>query len=171
MAGLLEGATGVLVDGKWRAGGAAAQVRGKFALVAALVDGAVRVDVRVRARARLVAVSLGADGAVARAAVEHAGGTEHIAAPGRDSGGCPNDPAYMIFDSLFLRRYPLPGVSPGTKVPGWVASAPTPAEQASQIGVDPDGLERTVARWNTACAEGSPAPSEPRAARSPTSTG
>jgi acyl-CoA reductase-like NAD-dependent aldehyde dehydrogenase len=30
LAGLLEGATGVLVDGKWRAGGAAAQVRDKF---------------------------------------------------------------------------------------------------------------------------------------------
>ena len=30
MAGLLEGATGVLVDGKWRSGGAAAPVRDKF---------------------------------------------------------------------------------------------------------------------------------------------
>jgi len=65
-----------------------------------------------------------------------------------------NDPAYMIFDSQFLRRYPLPGVSPGTAVPNWVASAPTPAGLASLIGVDPDGLERTVAQWNKACAEG-----------------
>jgi succinate dehydrogenase/fumarate reductase flavoprotein subunit len=72
----------------------------------------------------------------------------------RDSGGCPNDPAYMIFDSLFLRRYPLPGVSPGTGVPTWVLAAESPARLADLIGVDADGLERTVAQWNKACAEG-----------------
>jgi 3-oxosteroid 1-dehydrogenase len=238
------------------------------ALAASLTDGAVRAGVRVRTSARLTAVTLGADGAVARAIIEHGGGTETTtatmtatavilatggfdwdenlrrawhpaaqratgAAPGntgdalriacrlgaatdnlaegwwmpmmalpgeeldgrpyyrslireravprqimvnaagrrftdeaspyndvgkamhgRDSGGCPNDPAYMIFDSRFLRRYPLPGVSPGTRVPGWVASAQTPARLASLIGVDPDGLERTVAEWNKACGEG-----------------
>jgi succinate dehydrogenase/fumarate reductase flavoprotein subunit len=72
----------------------------------------------------------------------------------RDSGGCPNDPAYLIFDSLFLRRYPLPGISPGTRVPAWVAAADSPAKLAVLTGVNPDGLERTVAQWNKACAEG-----------------
>ena len=72
----------------------------------------------------------------------------------RDSGGCPNDPAFLIFDSLFLRRYPLPGISPGTRVPAWVAAADSPAKLAVLTGVNPDGLERTVAQWNKACAEG-----------------
>jgi len=75
-----------------------------------------------------------------------------------DDGGCPNDPAFMIFDAEFLRRYPLPGVSPGgvtqDQVPDWVASAGSPSELAAAIGVDPDGLERTVSRWNKACAQG-----------------
>jgi 3-oxosteroid 1-dehydrogenase len=70
-----------------------------------------------------------------------------------DGHGCQNDPAYMIFDAEFLRRYPLPGVTPGA-VPGWVASAGSPRGLADLIGVDPDGLERTVIRWNKACAEG-----------------
>lgn len=71
----------------------------------------------------------------------------------RDDGGCPNDPAYMIFDAGFTRRYPLPGISPGD-VPEWVPSAGSPAALADLIGVDPCGLEKTVARWNQACAEG-----------------
>ena len=65
----------------------------------------------------------------------------------RDEYGCPNDPAYMIIDSEFLRRYPLPGVTPGA-VPCWVPSARSLRVLAGMIGVDPDGLEHTVTRWN-----------------------
>jgi 3-oxosteroid 1-dehydrogenase len=72
----------------------------------------------------------------------------------RDSHGCPNDPAFMIFDAEFLRRYPLPGISAGM-VPGWVAGAPTLRALAYVIGVDPEGLEQTVTRWNKACEQGS----------------
>jgi succinate dehydrogenase/fumarate reductase flavoprotein subunit len=71
----------------------------------------------------------------------------------RDAGGCPNEPAYLIFDGQFLRRYPLPGISPRA-VPGWVASAGSLGALAAMIDVDPDGLQQTVARWNKACAEG-----------------
>jgi 3-oxosteroid 1-dehydrogenase len=71
-----------------------------------------------------------------------------------DDGGCPNDPAFMIFDAHFLRRYPLPGITPGA-VPGWVTSAASTRGLADLIGVDPDGLEQTVTRWNKACAQGS----------------
>jgi 3-oxosteroid 1-dehydrogenase len=72
----------------------------------------------------------------------------------RDDGhGCPNDPAYLVFDAEFLRRYPLPGITPGA-VPAWVARAGSPRGLADLIGVDPDGLERTIIRWNKACAEG-----------------
>jgi succinate dehydrogenase/fumarate reductase flavoprotein subunit len=71
----------------------------------------------------------------------------------RDDGGCENDPAYMIFDAEFLQRYPLPGITPRA-VPDWVTRAGSLAALADLIGVDPDGLEQTVTRWNKSCAEG-----------------
>jgi 3-oxosteroid 1-dehydrogenase len=68
--------------------------------------------------------------------------------------GYPNDPAYMIFDEGFRRRYPLPGVSRDEEVPGWVARAASPRELAARTGVDPDGLEWTISRWNDVCVKG-----------------
>ena len=56
-------------------------------------------------------------------------------------------------DEEFTRRYSLPGFSSGA-VPAWLPRAETPGALAALIGVDPEGLERTVARWNKACAEG-----------------
>jgi hypothetical protein len=73
---------------------------------------------------------------------------------GRDADGCPNDPAYLVFDAGYLRRYPLPGIPFGGQAPGWVARAGSVRELAGRIGVDPDGLERTVAAWNQACVVG-----------------
>jgi 3-oxosteroid 1-dehydrogenase len=70
------------------------------------------------------------------------------------AGGYPNDPAYMIFDEGFRRRYPLPGLVPDQEVPGWIARAATTRELAARIGIDPEGLERTISRWNAACATG-----------------
>jgi 3-oxosteroid 1-dehydrogenase len=69
-------------------------------------------------------------------------------------GGYPNDPAYLVFDEGFRGRYPLPGIGPGQEVPGWVAHATSPRELAISLGIDPDGLERTISRWNDACAKG-----------------
>jgi 3-oxosteroid 1-dehydrogenase len=73
---------------------------------------------------------------------------------GRDAGGCPNDPAYLVFDAGYRRRYPLPGVPSGGQVPAWVASSGSLRGLAGSTGVDPDGLERTVGAWNQACAAG-----------------
>ena len=70
------------------------------------------------------------------------------------AGGYPNDPAYLIFDAGFTRRYPLPGIAPGQEVPGWVARAESPRDLAAKIGVDPDGLDWTIGRWNKACSDG-----------------
>ena len=67
-------------------------------------------------------------------------------------GGYPNDPAYMIFDDGFKRRYPLPGI--GASVPDWIARAGSPRELAARLGIDPDGLEWTIGRWNEACVKG-----------------
>ncbi|MBV9452053.1 MAG: FAD-dependent oxidoreductase [Streptosporangiaceae bacterium] len=71
-----------------------------------------------------------------------------------DDGGCPNDPAYMVFDSGFVRRYPLPGMPFGGPAPDWVWCAGSVRELAGRVGVHPDGLERTVSAWNKACATG-----------------
>ena len=48
----------------------------------------------------------------------------------------------------------LPGIPFGGQAPGWVARAGSVRELAGRIGADPDGLERTVAAWNQACATG-----------------
>jgi 3-oxosteroid 1-dehydrogenase len=70
-----------------------------------------------------------------------------------DASGCPNDPAYLVFDAGFTRKYALPGFS-CAQVPGWMANAGSLAALAEVIGVDPAGLTATVARWNEACAGG-----------------
>lgn len=70
------------------------------------------------------------------------------------TGGYPNDPAYLIFDDGFRRKYPLPGITALGEVPGWVARAGSPRELGIQIGIDPDGLEHTISRWNKACEDG-----------------
>ncbi|CAB3787969.1 3-oxosteroid 1-dehydrogenase [Paraburkholderia caffeinitolerans] len=75
-----------------------------------------------------------------------------------------NVPAWMIFDAEYRKRYPcgvlLPGsVQPDSKIPdGWLDTviyrAPTLAELAAKIGVDADGLARTVAQMNGYAAAG-----------------
>jgi predicted oxidoreductase len=70
-----------------------------------------------------------------------------------DAGGCPNDPAYLVFDAGFARRYALPGFQHG-RVPDWMPRAESLPRLAEIIGVDPEGLTVTVARWNEACAVG-----------------
>ncbi|MGH3249767.1 MAG: FAD-binding protein [Trebonia sp.] len=80
----------------------------------------------------------------------------------RDACGCPNDPAYLIFDAEFARKYTLPGfrdardgqAARDARVPGWMPRAGSLAALAGLIGVDPGGLTVTVARWNESCAGG-----------------
>jgi 3-oxosteroid 1-dehydrogenase len=69
-------------------------------------------------------------------------------------GSFPNDPAYMIFDDGFRRRYPLPGIRADGPVPDWIASGRSPAELARSAGIDQSGLEQAIARWNDACGGG-----------------
>jgi hypothetical protein len=72
----------------------------------------------------------------------------------RDASGCPNDPAYLVFDAGFARKYALPGFQDG-RVPGWMPRAGSLTGLAEMTGIDPAGLAGTVARWNEACAGGS----------------
>lgn len=69
-------------------------------------------------------------------------------------------PAHIIGDSAFVKRYGMGMVMPGggglrkLVAAGYVIEAPTVAELAGRIGVDPAGLERTVATMNGYAASG-----------------
>jgi 3-oxosteroid 1-dehydrogenase len=68
-----------------------------------------------------------------------------------------NIPAYLVMDSRFVSRYPVAGhpvFSDATEAPDWMARADTLAELARSIGVDPAGLQDTVAGFNPAAARG-----------------
>ncbi|RMF21791.1 MAG: FAD-binding protein [Deltaproteobacteria bacterium] len=68
-------------------------------------------------------------------------------------------PAYLIFDANFRRKYPCgPMMVPGSQQPDWalpkiirqqyLKKANTIREAAGLFGIDPDGLEATVAKFN-----------------------
>jgi len=67
----------------------------------------------------------------------------------------PNFPPYLIFDQNHREKYPLGHFAPGTPLPEeLVASAPTLRELAKKLGIDADGLEAEVARFNEFCKDG-----------------
>ncbi|CAM3465434.1 FAD-dependent oxidoreductase [Nocardioides dubius] len=71
-----------------------------------------------------------------------------------ENGEMPNSSAWMIFDEYYHRRYSFLGVEPGGEYPANVYQAPTLEELAAKIGVDPDGLVRTVKAYNPEAAKG-----------------
>ncbi|HEX5193014.1 MAG TPA: FAD-dependent oxidoreductase [Solirubrobacteraceae bacterium] len=73
-----------------------------------------------------------------------------------DGAGQPaNLPIFMIWDSRHHQRYGLGATMPGDPYPeGLVVEASTLADIAAGLGVDPDGLERTAARFNEHAATG-----------------
>jgi 3-oxosteroid 1-dehydrogenase len=61
----------------------------------------------------------------------------------------PNLPPFLIFDQNYRDKYPLGSFLPGTPVPEeLVVQADTPHALAEKLGIDPDGLEATLARYN-----------------------
>jgi len=61
----------------------------------------------------------------------------------------PNLPPFLIFDQGYRDRYPLGSFMPGQPLPPELAvQADTPRALAQQLGIDADGLERTLARFN-----------------------
>jgi 3-oxosteroid 1-dehydrogenase len=61
----------------------------------------------------------------------------------------PNLPPFLIFDQNYRDRYPLGSFLPGQPLPPeLVVQADTPRALAEKLGIDADGLERTLARYN-----------------------
>lgn len=59
-----------------------------------------------------------------------------------------NLPAWMLMDRGYLDRYSIGGWDGTGATPGWVVEAPSLPELAERLGIDPDALVATVARWN-----------------------
>ena len=67
----------------------------------------------------------------------------------------PNFPPFLIFDSNFREKYPLGTFLPGMDMPEeLVARAPTLRELGEKLGIDGEGLTRTVERFNAHAAQG-----------------
>jgi 3-oxosteroid 1-dehydrogenase len=63
------------------------------------------------------------------------------------SGRRANAPAWLVFDQAYLDKYSVAGSVPGVPE-NWMTSAGTPADLARACGIDPEGLERTLERFN-----------------------
>jgi hypothetical protein len=62
--------------------------------------------------------------------------------------GYANDPAWIVFDSLHLKRYGFLGVAPGEPAPDWFSPSADLAELGTKTGINADGLARTLTAWN-----------------------
>jgi 3-oxosteroid 1-dehydrogenase len=60
----------------------------------------------------------------------------------------PNLPAFLIFDSQYLKRFSFANQPVGGEVPKTVPRATTLAELAGKLGIDADALANTVERFN-----------------------
>jgi 3-oxosteroid 1-dehydrogenase len=62
--------------------------------------------------------------------------------------GYANDPAWIVFDSLHLKKYGFLGIEPEGPAPDWFSPSKDLAELGEKTGIDPDGLARTLQAWN-----------------------
>ena len=60
-----------------------------------------------------------------------------------------NDPAWIVFDAQHLKRYGFLGVDPDGPAPDWFNESATLDDLGATLGIDPEGLARTVDAWNT----------------------
>jgi len=66
-----------------------------------------------------------------------------------------NWPPFLIFDQNYRERYPLGSFLPGQELPPeLVVVADRPRDLAAQLGIDPEGLEATLERFNQHAARG-----------------
>ena len=69
----------------------------------------------------------------------------------------PNLPCYVIFDSQYVRNFSFCGRELGAPPPDWVARGDSLKELAQKMKISPEGLEKTVQRFNGFAREGSDA--------------
>lgn len=62
--------------------------------------------------------------------------------------GYVNDPAWIVFDSLHLKKYGFLGIEPDGVAPDWYNKSADLVELGAKTGIDPDGLARTLDAWN-----------------------
>jgi succinate dehydrogenase/fumarate reductase flavoprotein subunit len=62
--------------------------------------------------------------------------------------GYANDPAWIVFDSLHLKKYGFLGVEPDGVAPKWFSPSKDLTELGEKTGIDAEGLARTLAEWN-----------------------
>lgn len=65
-----------------------------------------------------------------------------------------NIPAWLVLDGRCVATYGCFGTAPGQSPPAWLIRAETLQDLAITIGIPPDALVGTVARWNAAVAAG-----------------
>jgi hypothetical protein len=68
--------------------------------------------------------------------------------------GYPRAPSWLVFDAAHRRRYPVGPLLRDDPDPDWLAAGDDWAALASRIGVPPDALADTVARFNAGAAQG-----------------
>jgi 3-oxosteroid 1-dehydrogenase len=64
------------------------------------------------------------------------------------TGDMPNATAWLIFDQNYWDKFGIFGITPGGDVPDYLHRGDTLAELANRIGIDADGLQRTVEEFN-----------------------
>jgi succinate dehydrogenase/fumarate reductase flavoprotein subunit len=69
-------------------------------------------------------------------------------------GGYINDPGWIVFDDLHLKKYGFLGVEPGDTVPDWFCRSSDLDELGDKTGIDAAGLTATLAAWNRDVADG-----------------
>jgi 3-oxosteroid 1-dehydrogenase len=58
-----------------------------------------------------------------------------------------NLPCFLIFDAQYAQEYSFGGAPVG-EIPSWVTRAASPRALAEALGIDPDGLEKSMQRFN-----------------------
>ena len=66
----------------------------------------------------------------------------------------PNIPAWLIVDQNFMTKHALLTIIPGEEVPAWLDRADTLEALAQKVGIDSEGLQATVERFNEFALEG-----------------
>jgi 3-oxosteroid 1-dehydrogenase len=67
--------------------------------------------------------------------------------------GFRNVPAWLVIDDVHFQTYGFMGVAPGTPPPDWFNRSDSVGQLAARVGIDPEGLHRTLQTWNEAVKE------------------